>query len=143
MPPPARCFAGKVVRVAPALEPESRAVAVEAELPNGDGRLMPGMYCRVRLSLGSLASALLVPLRALVDDPARDKRRGRSRSAVYVVEGDRARLKKITLGAIDQGQGEVLDGLEEGQRVVVEGRSALSDGARVRVVEAPQSRPAR
>jgi RND family efflux transporter MFP subunit len=143
---PREPFRGAIVRVAPALDVASRTVAVEAELENKDGRLMPGMFCRVALDLGTRQQALLVPLRALVTrrgrNPDGDERRAAAR--VFVVRDRRARLTQIQLGAEDAGKGkragddggrgEVLSGLEQGQQVVVEGHDSLEDGARVEVV---------
>ena len=142
---PREPFRGVIVRIAPALDVASRTVAVEAELPNQDGRLMPGMFCRVALDLGTRQRALLVPLRALVARRDRHSDERRSAARVFVVRDRRARLTQIQLGAEDPGakgaggdggRGEVLSGLEEGQQVVVEGHDSLEDGAPVEVVSA-------
>ena len=144
---PRKPFSGQVVRVSPALDSASRTAAVEAELPNEDGRLMPGMFCRVALDLGASERALLVPLRALLDEtPATRAATQRGRAAqVFVVEAGKARRVTFQLGTEDNrggeagggGVGEVLGGLEQGQQVVVEGQADLEDGAAVKVMGAP------
>jgi RND family efflux transporter MFP subunit len=137
---PGRAFSGAVARVAPALDAASRTAAVEAELPNEDGRLMPGMFCRVTLDLGRSSGALLLPLRALVTHGSGESD---GEGKVFVVQGGRARLTTVQLGAVepppgpgqDEGErGEVLRGLTRGQQVVVEGQDGLQDGAAVQVV---------
>lgn len=144
---PKEPFSGAVVRVAPALDAASRTVAVEAELPNEDGRLMPGMFCRVTLDLGESAGTLLLPLRALV---TRSSGGQQGAGKVFVVQGGRAKRVQVQLGAEEAptgpGQeqaerGEVLAGLTEGQQVVVEGQDGLEDGAVVEVVGRVGARP--
>jgi membrane fusion protein (multidrug efflux system) len=144
---PRDTFTGNIVRVAPALDAASRTAAVEAELPNDDGRLMPGMFCRVTLDLGTHERALLVPLTALVGDEQGGTSARQTRAArVYVTERGKARLVTLQLGAADDKHAEVLGGLEQGQQVVVEGQDSLEDGTPVEVVggaaPAPASAPA-
>jgi membrane fusion protein (multidrug efflux system) len=141
-------FMGRVVRVAPSIDPQSRSAPVEAEVANADGRLMPGMYCRVELDLGSRPDALQVPLRALLAGTSEDsatRLRGEARTtAVFVVADGRARRVSIELGHEHGDHGEVLSGLDDGAVVVVQGQSRLRDGNPVEVVGGgePPSEPA-
>ena len=64
---PARSSTGRVARVAPVLDPATRTAQMEIEVPNGDFRLKPGMYSRVRLTVATKAQALTVPVNAVVD----------------------------------------------------------------------------
>lgn len=138
---PDQVFTGVIARVAPALDTASRTVAVEAELDNEDGRLMPGMFCRVELNLGTRRDALLAPLRALIEQTAASstgsgRTAGSQEARLYVVKDGTARLTRVRLGAEDAERVEVLAGLDEGQLVVVEGQDGLVNGARVEVVQA-------
>jgi len=130
---PTESFQGRVARVAPVLEPESRSRATEAEFPNDDHRLLPGMYGRVRLRLGLVENALLLPLESLVDSSSAGAEAGQSAmtAKVYVVEDNTARLREVKIGLRRGDRGEVLDGLDDQSLVVVEGRHLLRDGAAV------------
>ena len=77
---------------------------------------------------GSKRGALLIPQSALLE-------RGQIRS-VYVLEGDTARLRFVTLGGGRDGQREVLSGLTVGERIIVTPAPLLADGARVAIQEA-------
>lgn len=139
---PDQTFRGEVVRLAPALETASRTAPVEAELKNTDGRLMPGMFCRVTLDLGTRRKALLLPLRALLDGAEGGTTRlGETRTVqVFAVQGGQARRVELELGVEQSGPGplggvgEVLTGLEEGAMVVIQGQQSLEEGDRVVVV---------
>ncbi len=63
---PGEIFRGRVARVAPVLDPATRTAQMEVEVPNGDFRLKPGMYSRVRLTVATKAQALIVPVNAVV-----------------------------------------------------------------------------
>jgi len=99
---------------------------VKIDLPALPG-LRSGMFGRAAFAAGK-RGALLVPQSAVVE-------RGQIRS-VYVVEGDTARLRFVTLGEERDDQREVLSGLTAGERIVVMPAPLLSDGARVAIQEA-------
>ena len=63
---PGEVFRGQVARVAPVLDPATRTAQMEVEVPNGDYRLKPGMYSRVKLTVATKAAALTVPVNAVV-----------------------------------------------------------------------------
>ncbi|WP_026463828.1 efflux RND transporter periplasmic adaptor subunit [Adhaeribacter aquaticus] len=97
---------------------------VEIELKNpGNNSLRAGMYGTAAFELAEERDALLLPREAIVgslQDPA-----------VYVVENNIARLKKIKIGTITQGQVEVAEGLATGQKVVQSGQINLREGSKV------------
>ncbi len=126
-------FAGKVVRVSAEVSRIDRTVAVEGLLDAEQAALKPGMYAEVKLALGQLEDALVVPSGSLVDRLLEDHRQ---ELGVFVVEGDVAVWKKVTLLG---GAGELtaVKGVEAGAQVVILGQASLSDGAPVRVTEAP------
>jgi multidrug efflux pump subunit AcrA (membrane-fusion protein) len=117
-----RTLEGRVAEIIPAADPASRTVTVKLDLPAAPG-LRSGLFGRARFPAGE-RQALLVPIAALVE-------RGQL-TAVYVVDDERvARLRLVTSGARRADRVEILSGLEAGERVVVEGASRLTDGARV------------
>ncbi len=123
---PDRRTAGKVVRLAPALDPATRTLEAEVQLRNDSGDLRPGMYGRASIVVETHPGAPVVPPGALQ----------RTEDAVfaYVVTGDVARRHKVRLGVEDEDWVEILGGLRPGDEVVVAGIESLSDGAKVRAV---------
>jgi membrane fusion protein (multidrug efflux system) len=117
---PGEVFTGRLVRLGAELDPRARTLAVEAEIPNPQGRLKPGMAARLEVPRRTLEGALLVPLEALVD-------LGEQR-AVFVVTGGRAERRVVELGPVLGERVVVLAGVTPGERVVVEGEQRVADG---------------
>lgn len=115
---------GKIVRVEPAADPSTRTFAVEVEARNPERALLPGMVVQVELARDGVEGALLLPQDILV---TRLQDNG-----VFLVEegagGARARWRPVGLGRVIGDQLEILDGLARGDRLVVIGQRALSDG---------------
>jgi RND family efflux transporter MFP subunit len=122
---PGEQFTGRVARVAPVLDPATRTAEMEVEVPNGPGRLKPGMYARVRLLSSRKADALVVPKAAVVDS--------QGRKGVFLVQQSQAVFRVVTVGLEEPTRIEVTNGLNDGDNVVTTGASALRDGARVLV----------
>ncbi len=136
---PQEQFVGRVSRVAPIFDPQTRTAEMEIEVPNATFRLKPGMFARVDLTVDSRADALRVPRGAIVDLDGR--------SGVFVAGGPApaansstppgggsvltARFMPVVLGIRDAEIVEVSAGLTEGARVVTTGALALKDGDRV------------
>lgn len=121
-------FTGRVVFVSPRVEPQSRTVAMKAEIPNQDGELRAGQFADVELELERRGDALLVPESAVVP-------RGGENFVFVVDEDGAARERRVELGARELGRVEIRSGVEAGERVVLAGQQRLRDGAPVRVVE--------
>jgi len=118
-------FTGVVSRVAPVFDPATRTATMEIEVKNPGFRLKPGMYARVRLTAGRNPNALTVPRAAVVDV---EGKRG-----VYLIENDLAKFNPVTTGLLDADRIEIVDGLQDGVRVVTTGALAIRDGDRVAV----------
>lgn len=112
-----------VSRRHPSADPATRNVTVEVELPNADGALIPGSFAYVRVETASRDDALLVPVAALG--------RGSDGDIVFVVEGDRARVRRVRVGLRDERHAEILEGLRAGESIAVEAVASLQDGQRV------------
>lgn len=118
---PGESFLGKVVRVAPAVDPRSRKLNVEVEVDNKDRRLKPGMYADVEIIYKEHKNVLVVPRIAILEKEGRD--------VLFTVEDGRARLREVKTGASDEKRIEIVEGLEVGESVIVEGNYGLPDGA--------------
>jgi membrane fusion protein (multidrug efflux system) len=131
---PGRTFSGEIARIAPGVDPDTRSVAVEAELPNADGRLRPGLFMQVEVTLERRPEALVIPEEALL-------RRGDA-AFVYVVGPDGTAVRRdVRIGERRPGRVEVREGLALGERVVTGGLQQVVPGRPVRVAETDGARP--
>ncbi len=124
---PDRKFNGVVARTANSLDPASRTLLVEIQVPNPDGKLMPGTYAQVDLNLPRKDPPLLIPSDTLVVRS--------SGMLVALVDANNAvHFQNITVGR-DLGERiEVLSGLKEGQRVIVNPNDSVQEGVKVHPV---------
>jgi multidrug efflux pump subunit AcrA (membrane-fusion protein) len=118
-----RRFEGRIRYVSPALESNQRALTVEAVVPNPGRELKPGLFATARIELAAPTPGIVVPLEAVVTNA------GTSR--VYVLTGNRAEERLVTLGQTVGGHVEVTGGLKAGERVATTGTAQLRDGATV------------
>ena len=122
---PDQPFRGQIATLDPVIDPNTRAVTVRARLPNGDGRLKPGMLLTVAIETTPRMS-LSVPELAVVGEGAR--------RFVYAVDASgTARRTEVRTGLRSAGRIEILEGLKPGQKVVTDGVVKLSDGMKVRL----------
>lgn len=131
---PGKQFQGSVSRFSRSLNPATRTMRAEIDLPNADGLLLPGMFGRATLTLATRADAVTVPAEALHAEG--------ERSFVYEVIGGRARRVDVETAPGDGIDIEITGGLDGSERVIVAAREPLSDGTAVNAVEANrESRP--
>jgi membrane fusion protein (multidrug efflux system) len=123
---PDAVFTGNVARVSPVVDATTGTFRVVAQFKDDSGKLRSGMFGRVRVVYDQRPDALVVPRAALVGD---DKD-----AAVFVVENDVAKRRKVRLGYTDGAKVEVTEGLVDGDKVVTLGQAALRDGAKVQVI---------
>jgi RND family efflux transporter MFP subunit len=123
---PQRVFDGSVTRHPDALDPETRTMLVEVDLPNEDAALLPGMYARVQFQIGMPAGVPVVPDDALV---FRD-----GKPYVPLVRANRLRLAPVTLGYDDGINVQITRGVEIGELVAVNVGQSARDGEPVQPV---------
>lgn len=126
-------FRGQIANVDPVIDPNTRAVKVRARLANPERKLKPGMLLTVAIETAPRLS-LSVPELAVVGE-------GDSRF-VYVIDKGQAMRVQVRTGVRSDGRVEILEGLRPGQPVVTEGVVKLSDGMKVRLAGAANSRGA-
>lgn len=119
-------FNGHISMVSPTVDTNSRTFGVEISLQNTDGRILPGMFGRVRLDLG-VANHVVVPDRAVVKQP------GSANQYVYVLKDGKVYYNKVELGQRIGNTYELLSGVESGDTVVVTGQTKLADGIEVEI----------
>ncbi len=128
---PGQVFVGGVARVSPVVDATTGTFRVIAQFRDESKTLRSGMFGRVRIVYDQRNDALVVPRAALIGDD--------QDAALFVVDGDTAKRRKVTLGYSDNGKVEVIDGVSEGEMVVTLGQAALRDGVKVEVINAPAS----
>ncbi len=138
---PGQKFQGKVVRTAEAIDPGTRTLLTEVDVPNHDGALLPGGYAQAHLQVKVTGARLVVPVNALLF-------RSEGLRAVAVDANHRTHLKQLTIGRDYGTTLEVLQGLDASDWIVLNPADSLEEGQEVRVKEtvmtaAPgQARPA-
>ncbi len=126
---PERKFPGKVARTASALDPASRTLLVEIQVPNPDGKLLPGMYVQVDLNLPRKDPPVLIPSDTLVVRPGG--------TMVALVGADNVvHFQHITAGRDFGERIEVLAGLNDGQKVIVNPNDSVQEGVKVHPIPA-------
>jgi membrane fusion protein (multidrug efflux system) len=125
---PGKVFEGQVTRQSFALDDASKTMLVEADLPNADLTLRPGMYAMIKVGVEKHTNALLIPAEALVMEKAN--------AFTFVADGGKARKTAVKIGFNDGAKVEVLNGLTENESVILVGKMALADKQAVNVVEA-------
>lgn len=123
---PGQKFAGKVVRTADTIDPATRTLLTEIDVPNKDGRLLPGSYAEVHFAVPIQTTRMSVPVNTLMFRPEGPR--------VAVVGSDnKVHLKAIIIGRDFGTKVEVLGGLEPSDQIVVNPADSLQDGQEVKV----------
>jgi len=126
---PDRKFRGTVTRTANALDPASRTLLVEVQVPNPDGKLLPGMYVQVDLNLPRKDPPLLISADTLVVRP--------QGTLVAALDANNVvHFERVTVGRDLGDRIEVLSGLTEGQRAIVNPNDSVQEGVKVSPVPA-------
>jgi membrane fusion protein (multidrug efflux system) len=122
---PGREFRGQLKTIYPSLEERTRSLQVEAVVANADGRLKPGLFCRVTLYTGQARGTVIVPITALLYDNSTTK--------LFVIEGERAKERKVRTGRKYGEFMEIVEGAKDKEIVVTVGQNNLMEGVLVHV----------
>jgi len=122
---PNRTFPGKVTRIASALQPGSRTLLTEVDVPNPDGALSPGIYCTVELFIPRKTPSMIISADAVVFDE--------NGQHVAVVENGIVHFQKITVARDFGTEVEVHDGVKVGDQVILNPMVNLAEGSKVTV----------
>jgi len=117
---PDRTFTGTVTNMDSRVDPVTRSVLVRAELPNVDGVLRQGMFMTVALQ-GEVVPTLIVPEEAIVPE--------RGHTYVFVVRNNVVERREVRTGKRRPGFVEIVSGVAEQERVVVDGTQNVRDGS--------------
>lgn len=123
---PDRFFTGRVSFVSSQADHAANGFRTEALVPNPESRLKAGMIAEVSVLRGALENAVVLPVSAVIPQ--------RGEHVVYVVDGDRAVRRVVTIERLVGSEVIVSSGVGAGDRVVVEGQRSVVDGGLVRIV---------
>ncbi|ASP40046.1 efflux transporter periplasmic adaptor subunit [Bacterioplanes sanyensis] len=127
---PGETFSGEIYAISPEVDVNGRSFKVLASIANDDGRLKPGLFARVELTLANIDSALMVKEEALVPQ-------GRAQLIYKLVDG-KVQINPVTVGLRKQGEVQILDGVAAGDVVVTAGQMKLQPGAAAAAINLPQ-----
>ena len=130
---PNKTFAGKIALISPYVDSGTATFGVRIRVTDTGGLLRPGMFARVAIVYERKLDALQIPRTALLDGDGPPK--------VFVVASGKAEERAVQLGLSSGAMIEVIEGLKDGEQVVVVGQGAIKPGAAVRIVKTP-ARPA-
>ncbi len=124
---PDKVFTGTISIINPTINPATRTGEIEIYLPNQDLLLKSGMFANIRIFLGEKRGLA-------IERDALSKVTGTGCYYLYVVEDGRARLRNVKTGIRQGNLVEIVEGLKEGELVVVKGQNRLKDGYLVQMV---------
>jgi membrane fusion protein (multidrug efflux system) len=118
---------GTVVSIARSADPQTRTFQVEALVDNSDGRFKPGMFAHIDYILQRLDSVITVPRDAVITLD--------ERPTAFIVKGDMARVRPLSLGRELPGEVVVTGGLSAGDTLIVLGQDFLEDSTKVNITD--------
>jgi len=121
-------FTGSVVRTAEAIDPATRTLNTEIDVPNPKGQLLPGSYAQVHLALNQQVGRLTVPSNALLF-------RAEGPRAAVVGAENKVQLRPVAIGRDFGNTVEIISGLEQSDAVVVSPSDSLEDGELVHIAQ--------
>ena len=124
---PEKPFEGTVVRINKALDLATRTLQAEINIPNPGHLLKPGMFAKVEMILKEKPDALTVPKDAVLREEGKE--------FVFVVEGNQAFRKPVLTGIERENLIEIVEGVKEGDKIVIRGQESLRDRSTIRIVE--------
>jgi len=123
---PGQAFPGKIARTAGALDPQSKTLLTEVQVPNDKGELLAGMYAQVRFKVNQTQPTIILPSNTLImraDGPQ-----------VAAVANDTVHIRKVKLGRDFGQQIEIITGLEEKEQIVTNPPDFLREGVAVKAM---------
>jgi RND family efflux transporter MFP subunit len=128
---PGKSFSGAITRKSDSLDPNTRTMLTEVQLPNQNHALLPGMFATVKLTVPTTGNAVIIPGESLMV-------RASGPQVATVNEQNKIQIKQINVGHDYGNTVEVLGGLAPGEKVVINPGDDVLDGANVTPVESKQ-----
>jgi membrane fusion protein (multidrug efflux system) len=122
---------GRIRQISPVVDPATGTVKVTVEAVAPPAELRPGAFVTLAIVRETHPKALLVPREAILWEM--------QDSYLFIVDGEVARRRPVSLGLEEEGNVEIVRGLTAGERVIVAGQGGLKDGASVKVLPSAQA----
>ena len=119
-------FEGRIRQISPVVDTATGTVKVTVEAVNPPDSVRPGAFVQVDIVRETRPNATLVPREAIV--------RELQKAHVFVVEGEKAVKREVSIGIEQNGSAQIVSGVKPGERVIVEGQGGLKDGSKVKVL---------
>ncbi len=126
---------GQISLVSPVIEPTTGTIKVTVEITSHPADTRPGDFAEVRIVTERHPDALLVPKGAVITD--------KGDQVVFVAADSTAERRVVGVGFTDDEHAEILTGLKDGERVVVQGQRSLKHGAPIRIMDKMTFQPAK
>jgi RND family efflux transporter MFP subunit len=125
---PGQKFLGTVVRTADAIDPATRTLNTEVDVPNKNGKLLPGSFGQVHFATGTSVPRITIPVNAMLF-------RAQGPQVAVVDSNGKVHLHPITIGRDFGATLEVLGGVEVSDQIVINPSDSLEEGQQVHVVK--------
>jgi multidrug efflux system membrane fusion protein len=125
---PGQKFLGTIARTADAIDPATRTLNTEVDVPNKDGKLLPGSFGQVHFATGTSVQRLTIPVNAMLF-------RAEGAQVAVVDKDSKVHLRSINIGRDFGSTLEILGGIEESDQIVINPSDSLEDGQQVRVAK--------
>jgi len=125
---PGQKFTATVARTAEAIDPGTRTLNTEVDVPNKDGKLLPGSFGQVHFAVGNSVPRITIPVNAMLF-------RAEGPQAAVVGKDDKVQLRSIVIGRDFGATIEILGGLDANDRIVINPADSLEEGQQVRVAQ--------
>lgn len=132
---PGEEFNGKIARIYPQVDPATRTFQAEVHVANPDSRIFPGMFTRVTLDHGA-------QMRVVAPDRAIVKQTGSGNNYIYTYSNGTVKYNRVNLGRHLNTGYEIIEGVADGDTVVIAGQTRLADGAQAVLKSATQTQSA-
>ena len=120
---PDRTFSGEITYLNPVIAQSTRSLRIKATVENSQGRLLPGGFASVRLTVDQREKATVIPEEALIAT--------RKGYMVFIVRNGTAQARDVRIGLRKPGIVEIREGVEPGETVISTGHISVQDGARI------------
>jgi RND family efflux transporter MFP subunit len=130
----AKVYPGKVISTSEAVSPDSRTMLVELQVDNSKNEILPGSYATVRIPQGALGKVLILPDNTLIF-------RGKDQQVGVVDANGVVQLHDVKVGRDFGVQSEILSGVSESDKVIVNPSDSLTTGTTVRIGATPAASP--
>jgi RND family efflux transporter MFP subunit len=130
----AKTYPGKVISTSGAVSPDSRTMLVELQVDNSKNEILPGSYATVRIPQSALGKVLILPDNTLIF-------RGKDLQVGVVDAKGVVQLRAVKVGRDFGVQSEILSGVTESDKVIVNPSDSLTTGTVVRVAATPAASP--